>query len=104
MTDPTQEQIDALKAKHGDLKFQKIAGQKFLVRGPTGAEYQRFTDRATDEKKRIAALDELARTCCVFPDASAAGAFFERKPAATTSLAGLVLELAGISEEDSGNV
>ncbi len=104
MSDPTKEQIDALKAKHGELKFQKIAGQRFLVRGPSGAEYQRFTDRATDDKKRIAALDELARTCCVFPEASEAAAFFDRKPAATTTLAGHVLELAGISEEDSGNV
>lgn len=113
MERPTDEQIAALKRTHGDdltlVPFDKKpgAGKReygayFIVRGPSPDEYQRFTDRASEgNKQRIDAMDELARACVVYPDEKEALAFYLRKPAATTALAGHVLELAGISEERS---
>lgn len=103
--DLTPEKAAELRQKHGDeLKKIKVAGQVFALRGPTSDEYQRFLDRSVDEKKRMQAIDELTRACIVFPDASALDVFFAKKPAAPTALSGHVLELAGITGEDLGNV
>lgn len=105
MPRPTQDQIDALKAKHGELTltwFDKKEGVCFVVRAPTQAEYSRFVDRcAEDSKKRPMALDELGRMCAVFPEAPEREAFFSRKPGASTTLATKALEMAGLNEEDS---
>ena len=103
--DLTDERAAELRQKHGDeLKKVRVAGQVFVLRGPSAVEYQRFLDRSIDDKKRMMAVDELTRGCVVFPDAAQADAFFTKKPAAPTALASHVLELAGVTGEDLGNV
>jgi hypothetical protein len=107
MPRPTQEQIDALKGKHGeDLElvcFDKRKEVFFVARTPTSTEYDRFMDRcAENAKQRPMALDELGRACAVFPeDAKERAAFFEKKPGATTTLATKALGLAGLDESSS---
>jgi hypothetical protein len=106
MPRPTPDQVSTLKREHGaELKlvnFDRVDGDCFVVRPPTPDEYQRFIDRAAEgTRQRVDAMNEMARACVVFPEEAARESFFSRKPAATTTLAGHVLELAGISEEQS---
>jgi hypothetical protein len=106
MPRPTQEQIDALKAKHGPeltlVTLDRKEGVYFVVRPPSPAEYDRFMDRvAEDPKKRPMAIKELGLTCAIYPEPEAREAFYSRKPGATTTLATKALELAGLTEEDS---
>jgi hypothetical protein len=106
MARPTPDQIATLKREHGDdlelVTFDSKRGVFFVVRPPTPDEYQRFIDRAAEgAKQRIDALDEMARSCAVFPEEKERDSYYSRKPAATTTLGTHALELAGMSEERS---
>jgi hypothetical protein len=107
MAKPTQEQIDALKKKHGPdlmlINFDKRNDVFFVVRAPTPTEYDRFMDRCCEAaKQRPMALDELGRACAVYPeDEKERVAFYASKPAATSTLASKALDLAGNSEDSA---
>ena len=109
MAKPTEEQIAEFKAKHGEdlalVTFNKKKEIFFVVRAPKPAEYDRFMDRVSDDpKKRPDALDELGRTCAIFPEEKERLGYYLLKPGASTALAAKVLELAGLTEEDSVNL
>ena len=106
MAKPTESEIADLKAKFGDdlslVTFDKKKGLHFVVRAPKPAEYERFMDRVSeDAKKRPMTLDEIGRTCAVFPEEKERLAVYLLKPGASTTLATQALVLAGLTEEDT---
>lgn len=101
-TSPTQEQIDALKAQHGDLRRVKTKRGDVIVRGPDQGEWRRFRAESGDAKKKAQSVETLVRACVVHPAAPAFSAMLDRAPALVETLAESVLELAGLEEERAG--
>lgn len=101
-TGPTQEQIAALKAQHGDLRRVKTKRGDVIVRGPDQGEWRRFRADSADPKKKAQSVETLVRACVVHPDPPLFSALLERAPALVETLAESVLELAGLEEDRAG--
>lgn len=95
--------IDELKTAHGhELVLVRAAGAELVVRPPTTAEYRRAMDKIGEgERRRVPALEELGRCCCVYPDKAALSALLEQKPGLALTLGGKALELSGVVESDA---
>ena len=103
MSELTQEQIDALKEQHGDLRSVKTKRSgTIIVRGPSAGEWRRWRADSADVKKRAQSVETLVRACVVHPDAAGFSALLERAPALVETLAESVLELAGLEEDRAG--
>lgn len=95
----TNEIITRLKSEHEEL-HQLTAGElTFVVVPPSRAAWQRFSERVTDDAKRLHALEQLARDCVVFPSAEAFDNVLQKKPATAAALFPKLSELAGAVEE-----
>jgi hypothetical protein len=84
---------------NAELHLLTVEDDQVIVRVPSGAAYQFFKDMASDDKKKTRALEELTRSCVVYPDATAFDALLERRPGLGTSFGGKLVELAGVVEE-----
>lgn len=96
-----QATIDALKAKYpGELRKLTVDEDVLVVRGPSRAEFKRFSDRAVNEKARNAAVEELAYTCVVHPDRAALDVILDRKYGTVARVANLAMELGGLTADE----
>jgi len=99
VADLTKEKIEELKQKHGDVAGFSILGQVFVLRTPTRPEFRRCMDRSDGGTgKSSDALEELAASCVVFPDAAETAALFTKKPGIALKLGNKALEMAGVVE------
>ena len=108
MNELTKTLIDELKAKHGELRgfvleqeskipFQKLTAQKFVVRGPSPAEYQRAVDKISDGgRRKIEAIFEIGEACLVFPEASEIAKIAAAKPGLLMTAGNEAMQIAGM--------
>ena len=69
-------------------------------RATAGADYQRFTDKITDNKgSKFAVMRELALACRVHPSREDLLAIFEKMPGMVLQAATAIQELAGTEVE-----
>lgn len=101
-TGPTPAEIEALKARHGDMRRVKTKRGDVIVRGPDQGEWRRFRAESGDAKKKAQSVETLVRACVVHPPAPEFAALLERAPALVETLAESVLELAGLEEDRAG--
>lgn len=68
-TEPTHEEISALKSKYGDGKVHALTalGKTVIVKQPEDHEYQMFLDYLNDDEKRSTAMRRLLDVCVVWP-------------------------------------
>lgn len=97
----TQEIIDQLKSKHGEVRKFSIdkskGGQEFLSRGPSEPEFDRALDKINDGgRRRSEGIREVGRACLVFPDEAIIEAILLSKPGLTLTAGDVALEIAGV--------
>lgn len=98
----TDEQISALKAKHGDkLKVIPIPATEFdpecevVIKRPPRGEYKRFRAMLFDEEQKAGALETLARSCVVYPEPAEFNKMLDERPALAETVGGKCAEFAG---------
>ena len=96
----TDDQIRALKEKHGDkLKIIPIPATDFdpeaeiVIKRPSRGEYKRFRSALFDDATKADAIETLARSCVVYPENFAA--LLEDRPALAELVGGKAVEFAG---------
>lgn len=99
----TDEQIKALKEKHGDkLKVITIPATDFdaeteiVVKRPPRGEYKRFRAMLFDDAEKANAMETLAKACVVYPEGSGFQALLEERPGLAEVVGGKCAELAGM--------
>ena len=93
----SQDQIDAAKAAHGDVRLLTSDGVQVLIRKPRPGEYKRWRRDSMDAARRADALEDLLRAITVAPDAAGLAALLEERPGLAEEFAGAMLELVGIT-------
>lgn len=93
----TEEKIQELKAKYGELHeiTAEISEDESLVvtcRAPSRPLFARFTKEAKEDMHR--AMTNLVNDCLLDPDLATVKAKFEQYPGLPATLAGDLLELA----------
>lgn len=92
--------LDDLRAAHGvDITRLDASGVTVVVRAPTRAEYKRFRAESLDDKRRADAVENLCRSCVVWPDAAEFSRILDRKPALADIFGAKVLDAAGATAE-----
>lgn len=96
----TEDQIDELKAKHGDnLHMIRTDDDDMIVaKPPTKGTYDKYKAALFDNQKKTRAGEFLVRDCLVFPDKQTFAAMLEEKPALAETFSQKLLELAGARE------
>jgi len=91
-----QEEVEALKAKHGDLTRVALEDVTILLRKPTRAEFKAFRLAAQNDARRGNATEELAKRIVVYPGTvQELEAVFDRFPALEDVVSGEAVKLAG---------
>jgi hypothetical protein len=99
MKQATEEQIEAFKAKHGEVRQYDTPQFGFVFRSPAAVEYERFTARiAKDPASAMLALKRLVLDVTLYPDAKEAAAYLEAKPGIVPKVATEVQKFA--ADED----
>ena len=97
----TDEQIQALKSKHGStLTLLSAANNHVVVRPPSRGEWKRYRTQMHDDAQRPDAAEHLLRACIVHPDSAQVEALLNRLPGLAESFGAAVLELAGRVETE----
>jgi hypothetical protein len=79
------EAVAALRAKGVDLWVHDVAPVVF--RKPTRVEFKRFMEKSQRDGQKANSIEELARTCIVYPESIAAvDTLFDRFPALMPAL------------------
>ncbi len=115
MTDPTDPAVEAARkeqgaldalladfqAKHPDAEVDQLnyPGGKMIVRTPDDASYAKFIADASDAGKRHAANVTLCKRSILWPETATLELLFKRKPGLAASIAGKLVEKAGLSED-----
>jgi hypothetical protein len=90
-----ESKLDELRAKFGEVWTLTIEGQDFVLRCPSMAEYERYTDKmAGDRKGFTAASRAFAAHAVIHPDAGAFAAMVERRPGYAVRVAGEAMAIA----------
>jgi hypothetical protein len=97
----TPDQIDALKADHGQLHVLEACDRAIIVKMPSRQEYRKFKTMGMDAQKRPDALEVLVKLVTVHPVRHELEAMFEQLPALAETFGGKVVELAGAVEDAS---
>lgn len=102
MYSPTESEIEAAKAAHGQDRvrvFEKN-GFTFLLRIPKGIEIRRHMNRLAEDKKNFSdANQELALTCVLGPARPELLELFDDFGVMVSEVAGELLALAANSEK-----
>jgi hypothetical protein len=108
------EKLDELEIKHGDGAVAPVEVPAFcaglptmaIVRAPSSDEYKRFRDRIARAQAKgpavVAAQDELASSCRVYPDVETYKAMCERYAGLHSSAVIAVVRLADARAADEG--
>lgn len=98
----TDDKIQELKSKHGEkLKVIPIPATEFdaecevVIKRPPRGEYKRFRAMLFDEEQKAMALETLARSCVVFPEAADFNKMLDERPALAETIGGKCAEFAG---------
>lgn len=94
---PTDEEIEALKAKHGELHLLTAKEESVVVKPPTRAQYGRFREYASSQERRGEAFQKLLSDCVVWPDVKGLDALLARLPGLAETFGGEVAQLAGLT-------
>ena len=97
---PTEQEIEQLKAEHGDELHLLTAGRfAVVVTPPPRHKYKRFKSAVLDPKKRDAALETLFLDCVVWPERASIDQLLERYPGMAETFGDKLLELAGVVDD-----
>lgn len=99
MTELTQATIDDLKSKHGELRAFSLerGGQRFVVRGPNEAEFQRALDKINEGgRRKTEAMMEIGQACLVFPAADEVSRVIATKPGMLLTAGNEAMQIAGV--------
>lgn len=97
----TEEEIDALKERHGEgLQLQEWGDGDDLVqvviRPPNSIEWKRFHDESASEKlMRSTVVQNFVDPCVIYPDKDAWKAILQKLPGARVQLSPVLQEMAG---------
>lgn len=95
----TEDQIAALKEKHGEITVVATVEGDCAFRLPKRAEYSRYQEFLFREATRHKAPEMLVRDCVVAPSKEEFDALLERRPGVATTCIGPVLTLAGVDTD-----
>lgn len=98
-----------LRQKHGDLVIARVAGKEFAFATPTQTDYEQLVQSiakvgSSDKVKLGPTFREFCLKSVVFPDDDAVGQLegaFQKQPAAATTIANALQDLAGADVEVS---
>jgi hypothetical protein len=99
----TEEQLAALKAKHGDRKVLKLSTStpdgaiEIAVQKPGRKEYERFRKQLGDDNKRDGALESLLKAHVLSPDRAKFEELLEEFPALPEEFGKPLLSAIGLS-------
>lgn len=99
MEKPSTEQLEQWERDHPRTRVLSFEDDTIfvVVRSPTSMEYRRWKDAIRVDQQRAMAGENLARACLLYPSAEAMSGLLVAMPALYDSIAGEVLELAGMS-------
>lgn len=93
-------QLDALAAKHGELRVYRTPNGALALKPPKSGDFQRFTDKLTSDKgSKYATMREIVLSCRVYPEREAAVALIDRYPGLVLQAGTAINELAGTEFE-----
>lgn len=97
-----QDQIDALRAKHGRVKCVTYNGQDFVFRKPTRMEVIQYRQEIDDPGQKLGADEKFATTLVVHPTRDAFASFCEEWPYApqSTKISASIAQLSGLTEDE----
>jgi|GEM_PF-5609609 len=93
------ESYESLKAKDPTLVGFTLGGHRFLVKGPSRAMWDELQSKIDTGRERTIALNRLVRECVVYPPPDELDAILDRKPAYLTTIAGELMDIAGVNEK-----
>lgn len=99
MSKLSQQQIDELKAQHGQVVVVSTVEGDCAFRVPTRAEYTRYSEYLFREATRHRAPDTLVQSVVVYPSPDDFAAAVDRHPGIVTTCVGPVLTLAGVDTD-----
>jgi len=94
--EPTEAELEQLKEKHGKVLRLAAGDSVVYVKKANRETYKRFRAQAQDDTKRAVAATNLVNACLVWPGEAEREAMFDEYPALVDTLAGALLELAGL--------
>lgn len=96
---PNDEQLQQWEREHPRTRLLSFEDDSIfvVVRSPSAMEYRRWKDAIRVDQQRAMAGENLARACLLYPPVEEMKALVETMPALYDSIAGEVLELAGMS-------
>lgn len=96
LPEPTEEEIESLKAKHGTVHLLGNEFGQAVFRLPTLKEYNRFREEmAMGAQYKASSGPTLVRACVVWPDRKAFDAIVAAHPGIIDTMAGELVEHAG---------
>lgn len=99
---PSEKDVEELKGKHGaglhQLEHEEHA---VIVKVPSSGDAKRFRAATSDDAKKPHALEQLLRSCVVWPDAAGLSAMLEERPFLVETFGGGLLEVAGAAKSPS---
>jgi hypothetical protein len=96
-----QAAIDAAKQNNPDVELLQLssASGDVVLRVPAAAEVAVFRKRIMDKETRSSAIENLVRTCLVFPAREAFNALVQKRPFLIEKYGEKLTDAAGDSEE-----
>ena len=106
MADPTQEQLDKIKAAHPGIELYALIAASadgsrsvsVIVKVPDRARWIRFKEQAADKNRKALATESLVRDCVLHPGAAELDSMIEKRPGLVESFGAEIAALAGIEE------
>lgn len=104
MAEPSQEQIEKLKAAHPNADLQLISAGggdrevSVVVKVPNRERWMRFKAHAQDQHRKSVAMEALVIDCVVYPSPAEVAQMLEARPALTETFGNKIAELAGLEE------
>ena len=89
--------LDALKAKHGEIFALATDDAEIIIRKPTRTEYRKFLRESAETDLRAGAIEDLVRAVVLVPDAQGFGAMLNELPGLCEEFAPHILKLAGLT-------
>jgi len=96
----TNERIQELRDKHGEIKVLKTKFGRLVVKVPPRGTYNRFTEAVVNDRgnKTTACLD-LIRGSLVYPDVDVLEGILDKQPGYLGRITGVLKRLAGDDDE-----
>jgi hypothetical protein len=96
----TAEKRAELEREHGEIYVHEKSG--IVFRKPKKVEWNFFfNSMASNKPDKATPVENLARSCAVYPDALTVAKIFEDKPGLPTSVNPQLAKMAGVEEDDS---